>query len=173
MDWLGQHMSDCRARIPSATPTEKIVSFRVARSIALESPGVETLDLVHQAANMIRAAEDHAADIETRARALADRAVEELKLTKDQIQCVESDRDRLKALLLEAQDRALAAEEALKKSGARIANLESQLAEADLRAESADMRAYEAENVLRRVEDAIRAEILEPRRSTSVTAAAA
>jgi hypothetical protein len=173
MDWLGQHMSGYRANTPSATPTKKIVSFRAARSIAVNSQGVETLDLVHQAADMIRAAEDHAADIETRARALADRAVEELKLTKEQIGCVESDRDALKALLLEAQDRAFAAEDALRQSGARIAILESQLAEADLRASSADMRACEAENVLRRVEDAIRAEILEPRRSTSVTSVAA
>jgi hypothetical protein len=173
MAWPGQHMRDHGANNPSTTAREKIVSFRTTRSIPVNSPGVGALDLVHRAADVIRAAEDHAAEIETRTRALADRALEELKLAEQRVQSAESDQERLKTLLLEAQDRALAAEDALRQSGARFAVIESQLADAELRAHSAEMRAHEAQDMLTRVEDTIRAEILEPRRSISVTSAAA
>jgi hypothetical protein len=173
MAWPGQHVRDHCANTPSTTGREKIVSFRTTRSSPANIPGVGALDLVHQAANVVRAAEDHAAEIETRTRALADRAMEELKLAEQRIQSAESDRAGLKTLLLEAQDRALAAEDALRQSEARIAVIESQLADAELRAHATEMRAHDAENALRQVEDAIRTEILEPRRSTSVISAAA
>jgi chromosome segregation ATPase len=170
MDWLRQHMRDHIADF--ALPTEKVVSFRSARSISADNNGTAALRLVRQAADLLRSAEDHSAEIEARAQALADRAVEELRDAKKRIHSLESDCERLTALVAEAKDQALTTEDALRQSEARVAAMATQLSTAERCASSAERRASEAEGLLMRVEDAIRTEILEPHRSTSLTVAA-
>jgi chromosome segregation ATPase len=52
-------------------------------------------------------------------------------------------------------------EEAMEQTASRIAATEAQLSTAEQRARTADMRADEAENTLKRIEEAIRIQILE------------
>lgn len=170
MDWLRQHMRD---HIPEfASPLEKVVNFRPTRFISANNPGAAALSLVRQAADLLRSSEDYSAEVEAHAKALADRTVAELKETRERIHSLELDCERVSALLVEAKDQTRAAKGALKQSEARIASMEAQLATAELRANSAEHRASEAEGLLKRVEDAIRTEILEPRRANLLTAVA-
>jgi hypothetical protein len=163
MDRLRQPRSDHIADIVS--PIEKVVSLRPGSSISVNNPGGAALRLVRQAAELLRSTEEHSVEVETRARALIDRAVDELKEAKKRVHCLELDCNRLYALLAKAEDRALATEGALRESEARISAMEIQLSKAEL-------RASEAEGLLTRVKDAIRNEILQPNHTTSLTAAA-
>ena len=163
MDWLRQRRRDHIADFVS--PMEKVVSFGPASSISANNPGGAALHLVRQAAELLRSTEDHSTEVETRTRALADRAVDELKEAKGRIRSLELDCDRLSALLAESEDRTLTAEDALRESEGRISAMETQLS-------TAELRASEAEGSLMRVEDAIRTEILQPHRTTSLMAAA-
>jgi hypothetical protein len=147
------------------SPMEKVLCFRRADSISASNHGGAVLRLVWQAAELLRSAEDHSVEVETRARALADRAADELKEAKRRIHSLELDCNRLNTLCAQAEDRALAAEGALREAKVQISAMETQLSNAEL-------RASEAEGSLMRVEDAIRNEILNPHRSSSITAAA-
>jgi chromosome segregation ATPase len=166
---LRQHMRD---HITDSLPKTKVVSFGAARSVTANNPDTEALRLVRQAADLLRSTKDHSAEIEAQAQAFADRAVAELKEARERIQSLESDCERLSSLLADAKDQAYAAERALKQSEARLAAMETHLSTAQERARSAEHRASGAEGMLMRVEDAIRTEILKPRRSTSLSAAA-
>jgi len=167
MDRLRQHMRD---HITDSSPKAKVVSFAPARCATAND--TEALRLVWQAADLLRSTKDHSAEIEAQAQAFADRAVAELKEARERIQSLESDCERLSSLLGDAKDQAYAAERALKQSEARLAAMDTHLSTAQERARSAEHRASGAEGMLMRVEDAIRTEILKPRRSTSLSAAA-
>jgi hypothetical protein len=67
------------------------------------------------------------------------------------------------AFAAESKDRALTAEQSLQEAEKRITVLEAQVA-------AAERRAGEAEQMLVRVEDAIRSEILEPRSRKAMAA---
>ena len=159
MNWL--HLDDVRPL--SAT---EMASEDELEDAAPSAPGSEPLDLVHAAAQMLRDMKEQSAILETRTRAFAHRASEELKRARDCIQALDADCKRLDGLVEEFRDRLQGAEKALEGSEARIATLEAQLA-------ASEQRACDSEDVLRLVEDTIRSEILQPMRSKSKVSAAA
>jgi hypothetical protein len=164
MDCLEDHMRDHIANAALIKPTERSVSFQ--QSYVAKDVGVVALDLVHQAAELVKSAEDHANEIQNCAQSLAARAVEELKFFEARAQASESRRSVAEAAVSEANDRAQEAEDMLEHAQARTAALETQITTPVRRANAAEMRASEAENTLRRVEDAIRTEILGQRHAT-------
>jgi DNA repair exonuclease SbcCD ATPase subunit len=166
MEWLEDRMHDHSASVASIKPMERSVSFRRPPACAAKNVGIAVLDLVHQVAELVRSAEDHATETQNRAQSLAARAVEELKFSEARAQASESQRSAAEAALSEANDRAQEAEEMLEQAEARSAALETQITTLVRRANAAELRASEAENTLRRVEDAIRTEILGQRHAT-------
>jgi chromosome segregation ATPase len=164
MDWLRQHMRNHVRNVRPFPTAERAADTEPAG--ALSPAGTEALDLVHAAADVLWNMEEKSAAVETRARAFAHRASEELKRARDRIQALEADCERLNGLAVESNDRLLGAEKAVEEAQARIAVLETQLAESE-------GRAVNAENMLTILEDTIRCEILEPMRPITKTRAAA
>ena len=103
MDWLGQHMRDYIGNAASIDSPQNILNFPEAPT---RYDGSATLDLVSQATEMIRGMQDRAFETKIRAKTLAERAVEKLKLTEARIKSAEAGR--------------FAAEESLCKVGAKL-----------------------------------------------------
>ena len=163
MDWLRHHMRDHLSNVrPFPAPEKAADTGRTKPQV----PEAGALDLVHAAADLLKGVQEHSAAVETRARALASRASDELKAARNRIQTLQMDCDNLTAAAAESKDQALAAEQSLQEAQKQIAMLEVELA-------AAEKRAGEAEQMLLRVEEAIRFEILEPQRSNKPAAAAA
>ena len=104
MEWL-QHM---RERIPGLESTEpaaeNIFKIRGAApvtetrdSVADREHGPAALQLVYQLADLVRSKESHAAEMETRAQALAKCAVDELKLAETRLRSAENARNAAEA----------------------------------------------------------------------------
>jgi len=157
---MRDHLSNVR---PLPTPKKGADSPSVRTIPRAQEAGA--LDLVHAAADLLKSLEEQAAVVETRARALASRASVELNAARNRIQALEMDCDKLTAFAAESRDQALTVEQSLQEAQRQIALLEVQVA-------AAEKRASEAEQMLLRVEDAIRSEILEPQRMKAAPAAA-
>ena len=92
-----------------------------------------------------------------------------MKIADDRVRSAESARRAAEAEIKEFSDRVekelsvklQKVEEAMEQTASRIAATEAQLSTAEQRARTADMRADEAENTLKRIEEAIRIQILE------------
>jgi DNA repair exonuclease SbcCD ATPase subunit len=163
MDWLRHHMRDHLSNVRPFPASERATYTGIGGNLP-SAPRTEAFELIEAAADLIKGIEDQSAAVETRARALADRASDELKASRNRIEALEFDCNKLIAFAAESKDRALTAEQSLQEAQTRIAVLEAQVA-------AAERRAGEAEQMLVRVEDAIRSEILQPH-SRKVMAAA-
>jgi hypothetical protein len=108
---------------------------------------------------------DRSAEIEARARALAESASAKLKAAEDRIHSLEMECEKLNCLVAGSRDRAFSAENALQGAEAHIGALEVKLSEAE-------KRAGESEHMLKCVADAIRSEILKPHDGRNVRVAA-
>lgn len=158
-----QPLNDPRNDI--ATPTtvnadKTLVPFRQASTAPAEALGAVALDLVYWAAQLIRSIEDRSNDIGGRARTLVQRA---LQLAEARIRTAETERQ---SAIDEAAAKVQELEIALKQAQARFAEAEIRASAAELRAKVAEARASEGINAIARIEDAIRAQIFEPRRDT-------
>ena len=161
MQWLREHMRNHIDGAASIEPTEKVLNFRRAPAGPAQSQDTEAVDLVHQAAEVVRGAQDRAAKIEARAEDLVKRAIEKLQIAENRIRSAEVEQQAAETGLNEAGARIHMAEKALQRAQARIATAEAQLSAAEVRARTAEARAAEAEKALRRIEHAIRTQILE------------
>jgi hypothetical protein len=141
MDCLEGHMRDHIASAAAIKPIERSVSFRQPPACAVKNVGIAVLDLVHQAAELVRSAEDHATETQNRAQSLTARAVEELKIFKARAQASESQASAAEAAVIEADDRAQEAEDMLEQVQVRSAALETQITALERRAIAAEMRA--------------------------------
>jgi chromosome segregation ATPase len=173
MDLLQEHTGVDLAGAPFGSSDESIVSLPPSQSAAGDDPAGAVLELVQEAASVLRSSEDHSAEIEARARELSDRAVEQLKRAKEHIAALEWECEKCNALIAQGNARAAAAEDALKKFEDQFGAIELQMSATEFRARSAEARATKAEDMLRRVEEAIRSQILEPQRSRKIISAAA
>jgi chromosome segregation ATPase len=173
MAWLREHMRNHIADSASIDPTEKVLRFPNASPRSAMIDGAAALDLIYQAAEIIRGIEDRAIAIEARARTLIEDAVKKLQLADIRIQSLETERRAAEARMNEDSVRIQEAEKALKRAESRIAAAEAQLSEAELCARTAETRASEAEKALIRIEDAIRTQLLGQRRAASSNLAAA
>jgi chromosome segregation ATPase len=127
MEWLRQQTHDNLSNVRSFPAAERAMCSTPTRTPACNAR-TAALDLVHAAANVLRNIEDQSVEAETGAGALADCALEQLKVARSRIQALEMDCDKLNGVIVESNDRLLAAEKALQGAQARILALESQLA---------------------------------------------
>jgi chromosome segregation ATPase len=152
MDWLGQHMRDYIGNSASIDSPQNILNFPEASNAV---DGSATLDLVSQATEMIRGMQDRAFETEIRAKTLAERAVEKLKLTEARIKSAEAGRFAAEESLCKASAKLQEAERELARTESRIANAEIQLSNAEQRMRAAEMRAINAEKAVKQIEQAI------------------
>jgi hypothetical protein len=171
MEWLRQHKQDHVAQSTSIEPSENVVGFR--RDIPNSARGTAALELVHQAAELIRDMENRATDRETHAQMLAQLAVDELELAERRVHTVEQERQAALVGLSEAEVRVQEAEKVLEQAESRFSAAEAQLSAAELHASTAETRASEAEMALIHIEDAIRTHLLGQRPDASSNLAAA
>ena len=161
MGWLRDRLQDRPAS--ASDPMDNIWSFAQAVGRSAAADGSAALDLVHQAAEMIGGIEDRANETQARAQRLVSDAIEKLKLADGRVQSAEN-----------AKRTALGVASArLEKAVNALECAESRLAAAEARALEAERRADGAEAALRRIEDAIRTQLLGERHSDGDQAAAA
>jgi chromosome segregation ATPase len=171
MDLVQEHVDTGLVDAPVAG--EKTVSLLPLVTGVEDDPGAAALNLIQEAAMVVRRSEDHCTEMKSRTRALLERAIEQLERAAERIESLEADCQSRNALIAEANARALMTEDALKRWEDRFGAIEAQISAAEFRARSAEARAIRAEDALREVEEAIRSQILGRKRSTQIIAAAA
>ena len=157
MDWLRKHMRDHVASPASVDDSgENISIFPDAAAAPSRDDTSAALDLVSQAAEVIRGIQDHAVESETRAKALAESAIEKLQLAGARVQSAEAARGAAEKTLSELGVRLQEAERELTRTQSRNAAAEIQLKNAEQRAKAAEARAISAEKAASQIENAIR-----------------
>jgi chromosome segregation ATPase len=163
LEWLQSHMREQISSWTTSEQSETVLNFPRRGFANVARKGRNTLNLVYQAAEVIRNIEDRAKELQARTQDLTEEAIEKLQLAETQIEDLESRQLAVEACINKAQDHLQLATEALKKERARAIAAEKQVAQLEMRARTAEARAKECEDVLARVEEAIRTEILQPR----------
>lgn len=160
MDWLGQRVRDHLGNTASNELRQNVLTFPGDTPAALRSDSSAALDLVSQAAEMIGSIQDRAAEMEARAKALADSALKKLQRAETLIHTAEAERDRAQDALSKLGVRLEEAERDLTRTQSQIATAEAQLADAERYAKTVATRALNAEKALNQIEDAIRTQLL-------------
>jgi chromosome segregation ATPase len=163
---LREHMRNHLADLALVNPTDNVLRFPESPCLATEE-GAEAVDLVFQAADMIRGIEDRAAAIATRARNLIEDAIQKLLLAETRNQELETEQRVAEARINEANLRIRETEDELNRAKLRIAAVESQLSAAELYARTAERRACEAKDALLGIEDAVRTQLLRRKKGTA------
>lgn len=166
-DWLPEPMQENIFIDVALDAAENVVSFR-QRPNPLQIPGSIALDLIHRAAELFEEVNDHASERLARAEQLAKEAIEDLKIAHDRVQSAESGRLAAESEFRELKGRIdeelcvrlQAIEKIMERAASRVATTNAQLSAVEQRARSAEARATEAENALKRIEEAIQTQIL-------------
>jgi chromosome segregation ATPase len=172
LEWLHKHMRDHLSNSARIEPDDTVLNFPNVPSATTSRDGGTALDLVYQAAEMIRSIENRANEFESRARGLAEEATEKLKRAERHIQDLEVQQRAAETCIQQAHLKLQEAGEALKRERARVQTAENRLPQLEMRARSAEARAQECENALARIEDAIRTQILRQGASAAVKSTA-
>ena len=159
-NWLREHMRTHIANYSAVGSADNIVNLRRPPN-SETGPGATVLNLIYQAADLVRDIDDHAAERHARAETLAKQAIENVEIAEARVRSAESGRLEAEAETKEFSDRLREVEKVMEQTASRIAATEGQLSAAEQRARTAEMRADEAEDALKRVEEAIRTQILE------------
>jgi chromosome segregation ATPase len=167
MKQLQCHVEDPAAESAPTEPSE----YRVPTTI--QACGAAALEIVHQAAELIRSLEARATESETRARVIVLQAIENMKFAEGRVHSAEEQTESALAALEEANSRVQEIEEALSRMESQLADSELRLSQAELRANTAEAVASESEKTLSCVEAAIRIHLLEQRPDASRDLAAA
>ena len=173
-NWLREHMRDHIANHGAPHSAENVPSFRHPPNSASD-PGAAALDVVYQAAELIREVDNYAAERQARAEMLATQAIEKLKIAHDCVRSAESRAFAAEAKTKEFSDRVekefsvrvQEIEAGMERAASRMAATEAQLSAAEQRARNAEMRAAEAEKALKHIEATIRTRILGKRFGSS------
>src|ERR1035441_6644816 len=160
-DWLREYMRDRIANYSAVGSAENILSLRRPQN-SETSPGAAVLNLIYQAADLIRDVDDYAAERHARA-ILAKQAIEKVEIAEARVRSAESGRLAAEAETKEFSDRLQEVEKVLEQTTSRVAATEAQLSAAEQRARTDEMQADEADDALKRIEEAIRTQILEKR----------
>jgi chromosome segregation ATPase len=166
MNWLREHMRDEFAKAPSGGHAQNVVHFPADNSPPRNGTS-SALDLVAQAAGVIRGIEERAAQTEARARALAEAAVEKLERAEIRISDAETARIHAEDTLVRLSARLQEAERELARTQSRLVAAENKLAEAEYQLHAAQVRATHADNAVVQIEDAIRAQIVGLQRNSA------
>lgn len=141
-------------------PDNREYNQRRVSSASVDIRGATAIDLVHQAAAMMKGIENQAAETSARAQDLAQKAVEQLHAAEARIRALTSAQGEAEARLKETTARADAFEQMARTTQAQIAAMEQRVAATEDRARQAATRATEAENNLVRVQNAIQHQLL-------------
>src|ERR1039458_8164643 len=90
-NWLREHMRDHIANHSALDSAENVLSFQRSPNSKI-NPGAAALDVVYQAAELIRDVDNYATERNARAETLARQAIEKLKIAHD---CVDRKSTRL------------------------------------------------------------------------------
>src|SRR5665811_2189388 len=103
-DWLGEHMRNHIADYSAVGSAGNILSLRRPQN-SETSPGAAVLNLIYQAADLIRDVDDYAAERQARAETLAKQSIEKVEIAEDRVQSAESGRLAAEAETKEFSDR--------------------------------------------------------------------
>jgi chromosome segregation ATPase len=156
MTRLSEHTRDHRIDTATTDSRANIFDFPRRSPLASSPESSEGLDLLSKTAEVLRGMEVRAAETETRAKALAQGAVEKLKVAWARIQSAEAERDAARKALSKVSARLQQLDRELTKTQSRVGAAESMLAKAEQRTKAAETRAIDAEKTLDRIESAIR-----------------
>jgi chromosome segregation ATPase len=160
MNWLREHMRDQLTNAASSDFGQNILNFPGDTPAASHFDTSSALDLLSQAAGVIRGIQDRAAESEARAKALAEAALEKLQLAEDRIQSAEAARGLAQETLAKLSARLQEAERELTRTQSRIGTAETHLANAERQMRAAENRATNAEKAVGQIEDAIRSQLV-------------
>ena len=119
-----------------------------------------TVDLVYQAANLVRDLENRADENERYAQAIAEKAVGKLSAAAERIRKLEAEQRAAQDKIDKAHVMFRETAEAIKLEQSRARAAEEQVRQLELRVRNAEVRASEGENAIAQVEDAIRTHLL-------------
>jgi chromosome segregation ATPase len=159
MNWLREHMGDDLAKASSGGHAQNVVHFPTETPPPRNGTSA-ALDLVAQAASVIRGIEERAAETEARARGLAQAALEKLEHAEIRIKDAETARIHAEDTMVRLSARLQEAERELARTQARLVDAEGRLAEAEYQLRAAEARASHADKAVTQIEDAIRAQII-------------
>ena len=131
---------------------ERQRDFSDLRQAAEADPAATGLDLVERTAELIRATEEHAAEMVARAEAAAAHLQEEMRLAERVLEAAETRRRIAEGEVKELKSRL---DEVDKEYQERIDTLTEDLAATQERAKTAEARADEAESALDRIQNAM------------------
>jgi chromosome segregation ATPase len=159
MNWLREHMRDQLEKSPSGDNAQNVVHFPADTAPPRTGPS-SALDLVAQAASVIRGIEERAAETEARARSLAEAALEKLEAAELRISDAEAARFHAEDALVRLGARLQEAERQLARTQALLVAAENRFADAEHQLRAAEVRANQSEKAVGQIEDAIRAQIV-------------
>jgi chromosome segregation ATPase len=161
MNWLREHMMrDQLANAASSDSGRNVLNFPGDTPSTSRYDASLALDLVSQAAEVIRGIQDRAADSEARAKALAESALEKLQLAEARIHSAEAARGLAQETLSKLSARLHEAERELARTKSRITAAVAQLANAEQHMKAAETRAFNAEKAVNQIEEAIRTQLV-------------
>jgi chromosome segregation ATPase len=159
MNWLREHMRDELMSAASSDARQTVANFP-GNAAAVSSGTSSALDLVSEAAGVIRGIQERAAESEARAKALAESALEKLQVAVSRIQLAEAARGSAQETIFKLSAKLQEAEQELERTQSRIAATERRLADAERQIQTAETRAVNAEKAVSQIEDAIRTQLV-------------
>jgi chromosome segregation ATPase len=160
MNWLREHMRDQLMNAASTDARQVIANFPGDTAAVSRHGTPSALDLVSEAAGVIRGIQERAAESEARAKALAESALEKLQVAVSRIQSAEAARGSAQETLCRLGAKLQEAEQELTRTQSRIAATERRLADAERALQAAETRAVNAEKAVSQIEDAIRTQLV-------------
>jgi len=154
-------------------PSEGVLHFPSTPPSAATRVYGDALDLVYQAAEVIKGIENQATVAEKRARDVAENAIQKLQLAENRIQELESELESARACINEARVKIREADETAKVDRSRLEAADRKLCQLEMRARTAEAQAKENANAVLRIEEAIRNQILANRPSFNKPTSAA
>ena len=120
MNWLGEHMRDQLMGAASTDARQNVANFPADAAVVSRSGTSSALDLVSEAAGVIRGIQERAAESEARAKALAEGALEKLQVAVSRIQSAEAARGSAQETISELSAKLQEAEQELARTQSRI-----------------------------------------------------
>src|SRR5271170_5503462 len=166
--WLREHMQNHVSRSGPTERTDGLLRFPSVPRSPTTREGEAAIDLVNQAAEVVKSMEDRAQETSN----IAQKAVEQLELAEKRIQELEAEQQAAQACISDSRIKIQEVGEALRQERSRVEAAENHIHQLETRAIAAEARAKENESALARVEDAIRTQILGQAGSTSKNSSA-
>jgi chromosome segregation ATPase len=141
--------------------TEGLLRFPNSPAFAIARDDKATaVDLVYQAANLVRDLQNRADENERYAQTIAEKAVGKLSAAAERIRKLEAEQRAAQDKIDKANVMFRETAEAIKLEQSRARAVEEQVRQLELRVRNAEARASESENAVAQAEDAIRTHLL-------------